>query len=41
MGVDMLCFKLMDCNSYDFGDWFNFVDFSKEINNWNVGLLFV
>lgn len=38
MGADMLRSKSMDRNSYDSGDWFNFVDFSKETNNWNVGL---
>ncbi|MEO2281999.1 alpha-1,6-glucosidase domain-containing protein [Pseudoalteromonas pernae] len=38
MGSDMLRSKSMDRNSYDSGDWFNFVDFSKDTNNWNVGL---
>ncbi|WP_065978377.1 alpha-1,6-glucosidase domain-containing protein [Pseudoalteromonas lipolytica] len=38
MGADMLRSKSMDRNSYDSGDWFNFVDFSKATNNWNVGL---
>ncbi|WP_304636963.1 MULTISPECIES: alpha-1,6-glucosidase domain-containing protein [Pseudoalteromonas] len=38
MGADLLRSKSMDRNSYDSGDWFNFVDFSKETNNWNVGL---
>jgi len=38
MGDDLLRSKSMDRNSYDAGDWFNFVDFSKESNNWNVGL---
>lgn len=38
MGDDLLRSKSMDRNSYDSGDWFNFVDFSKESNNWNVGL---
>lgn len=41
MGGDMFCFKLMDRNIYDVGDWFNYVDFIYEINNWNVGLLLV
>lgn len=38
MGDDLLRSKSLDRNSYDSGDWFNFVDFSKESNNWNVGL---
>ncbi|WP_462156709.1 alpha-1,6-glucosidase domain-containing protein [Pseudoalteromonas sp. GB56] len=38
MGSDMLRSKSMDRNSYDSGDWFNYVDFSKDSNNWNVGL---
>ncbi len=37
-GVDLLRSKSMDRNSYDSGDWFNFVDFSMQSNNWNVGL---
>ncbi|MDZ7903555.1 MAG: alpha-1,6-glucosidase domain-containing protein [Rheinheimera sp.] len=38
MGDDLLRSKSMDRNSYDSGDWFNFVDFTKQSNNWNVGL---
>jgi len=38
MGDDLLRSKSMDRNSYDAGDWFNFVDFTKQSNNWNVGL---
>ena len=38
MGGDMLRSKSMDRNSYDSGDWFNWVDFTKASNNWNVGL---
>ncbi|WP_446500444.1 pullulanase-type alpha-1,6-glucosidase [Parashewanella spongiae] len=38
MGGDLLRSKSMDRNSYDSGDWFNLVDFTKETNNWNVGL---
>ena len=38
MGGDFLRSKSMDRNTYDAGDWFNFVDFSYESNNWNVGL---
>ncbi|BBO27638.1 pullulanase [Alteromonas sp. I4] len=38
MGGDMLRSKSMDRDSYDSGDWFNFVDFTMQTNNWNVGL---
>lgn len=38
MGDDLLRSKSLDRNSYDAGDWFNRVDFSKNSNNWNVGL---
>lgn len=38
MGGDMLRSKSMDRNSYDSGDWFNYVDFTYAVNNWNVGL---
>ncbi|WP_100657488.1 pullulanase-type alpha-1,6-glucosidase [Alteromonas flava] len=38
MGGDMLRSKSMDRNTYDSGDWFNYVDFTQQTNNWNVGL---
>ncbi|QSX41131.1 alpha-1,6-glucosidase domain-containing protein [Shewanella cyperi] len=38
LGGDMLRSKSMDRNSYDSGDWFNYVDFTQSGNNWNVGL---
>lgn len=38
MGDDLLRSKSLDRNSYDAGDWFNYVDFTKMTNNWNVGL---
>ncbi|MFC3095507.1 pullulanase-type alpha-1,6-glucosidase [Alteromonas sediminis] len=38
MGGDMLRSKSMDRNTYDAGDWFNYVDFTMLTNNWNVGL---
>jgi len=38
MGSDMLRSKSMDRDSYDSGDWFNFVDFTKQTNNFAVGL---
>ena len=38
MGSDMLRSKSMDRDSYDSGDWFNFVDFTKQSNNFAVGL---
>ena len=28
----------MDRNTYDAGDWFNRVDFTQTMTNWNVGL---
>jgi pullulanase len=37
-GGDLIRSKSMDRNSYDSGDWFNLVDFTKSTNNWNVGL---
>lgn len=38
MGGDFLRSKSLDRNTYDAGDWYNLVDFSKNTNNWNVGL---
>lgn len=38
MGGDMLRSKSMDRDSYNSGDWFNYVDFTYTTNNWNVGL---
>ena len=38
MGGDLIRSKSMDRNSYDSGDWYNYVDFTKQTNNWNVGL---
>ncbi|HEX5794043.1 MAG TPA: alpha-1,6-glucosidase domain-containing protein, partial [Rheinheimera sp.] len=38
MGGDFLRSKSMDRDSYDAGDWFNFVDFSMQSNNFAVGL---
>ena len=38
LGVDKIRSKSMDRNTYDAGDWFNFVDYTNESNNWNVGL---
>lgn len=38
MGGDMLRSKSMDRNTFDAGDWFNYVDFTMNTNNWNVGL---
>jgi pullulanase len=37
-GDDMLRSKSMDRNSYNSGDWFNFLDFTFQSNNWGVGL---
>ncbi|WP_085296886.1 alpha-1,6-glucosidase domain-containing protein [Cognaticolwellia mytili] len=38
LGGDLIRSKSMDRNTYDAGDWFNKVDFTKTSNNWNVGL---
>lgn len=38
VGVDLLRSKSMDRNTFDAGDWYNFVDFTGQSNNWNVGL---
>ena len=38
MGGDFLRSKSLDRNTYDAGDWFNFVDFTFDSNNWNKGL---
>lgn len=38
MGGDFLRSKSMDKNTYDSGDWFNYVDFTMQSNNFNVGL---
>ncbi len=38
MGGDFLRSKSMDRDSYDSGDWFNYVDFTMQTNNWAVGL---
>ena len=38
MGSDLIRSKSMDRNTYDAGDWFNRVDFTKTMSNWNIGL---
>lgn len=38
VGGDFLRSKSMDRNTFDAGDWFNYIDFTMETNNWNVGL---
>jgi pullulanase len=38
LGGDLIRSKSMDRNTYDAGDWFNWVDFTKTSNNWNIGL---
>ena len=38
LGGDLIRSKSMDRNSYDAGDWFNRIDYTKTMNNWNVGL---
>jgi len=38
IGGDFLRSKSMDKNSYDSGDWYTYVDFTLQDNNWNKGL---
>lgn len=38
MGSELLRSKSFLRDSYDYGDWFNAVDFSMQNNNYNVGL---
>lgn len=38
MGSELLRSKSFLRDSYDYGDWFNIVDFGKTTNNYNVGL---
>ncbi|WP_158973022.1 alpha-1,6-glucosidase domain-containing protein [Paraglaciecola sp. L3A3] len=38
LGGDFIRSKSMDRNTYDSGDWFSYVDFTMQTNNWNVGL---
>ncbi len=38
MGGELIRSKSLDRNTYDGGDWFNYVDFTKNTNNWHVGL---
>ncbi len=38
MGSELLRSKSFLRDSYDYSDWFNKVDFSKQSNNYNVGL---
>jgi pullulanase-type alpha-1,6-glucosidase len=37
-GTDLLRSKSLDKNSYDSGDWFNSIDWSKKTNGWGRGL---
>lgn len=37
-GSEILRSKSMVSNSYNSGDWFNFIDFTMQSNNWAVGL---
>lgn len=38
MGIDLLRSKSMERDSFNSGDWFNRVDWTRQTNNWNVGL---
>ena len=37
-GVELLRSKSLDKNSYNSGDWFNTIDWTRRSNNWGVGL---
>jgi len=37
-GDDLLRSKSLDRNSFNSGDWFNAIDFSRQTSNWGVGL---
>ncbi len=37
-GVELLRSKSMDRDSYDSGDWYNWVDYELQDNNWDKGL---
>ena len=37
-GSDLLRSKSLDRDSYNSGDWFNRLDWSRQFNNWGVGL---
>ncbi|RHW77758.1 alpha-1,6-glucosidase domain-containing protein [Colwellia sp. RSH04] len=38
LGGDLIRSKSLDRNTYDAGDWFNRIDFTKQTSNWNIGL---
>ncbi len=38
MGGELLRSKSMQRDSYDYGDWYNVVDFTRQEHNWNKGL---
>ncbi|WP_394143264.1 pullulanase-type alpha-1,6-glucosidase [Vibrio atypicus] len=38
MGGELLRSKSMQRDSYDYGDWYNVVDFTRQSHNWNKGL---
>ncbi|WAJ70876.1 alpha-1,6-glucosidase domain-containing protein [Catenovulum adriaticum] len=38
LGVDLMRSKSMDRDSYNSGDWFNYIDLSMQQHNWNIGL---
>jgi pullulanase len=37
-GDDLLRSKSLDRNSFNSGDWFNAIDFGRQMSNWGVGL---
>ncbi|MFW7377326.1 MAG: pullulanase-type alpha-1,6-glucosidase [Oligoflexus sp.] len=38
LGVDLLRSKSLSRDSYNSGDWFNRVDYTGKLHNWNIGL---
>ncbi|WP_197057900.1 pullulanase-type alpha-1,6-glucosidase [Vibrio variabilis] len=38
MGGELLRSKSMQRDSYDYGDWYNVVDFTRQAQNWDKGL---
>ncbi|WP_086932902.1 alpha-1,6-glucosidase domain-containing protein [Agarilytica rhodophyticola] len=38
MGSDLLRSKSFEENSFNSGDWFNYIDFTQTDNNWNIGV---
>ncbi len=37
-GIELLRSKSLDRDSFNSGDWFNYLDYTKQTNNWGVGM---